>query len=58
METKEQESKTTKPYWTVERLDGIIENLRSKYNPESEDSAEVSALLEFRKVLKLLRVHD
>jgi hypothetical protein len=58
MLNQENESLTLKPYYTVERVTEIISNLKSKYPSEAEDTSDVCALIEFRKILKLLRVHN
>lgn len=62
---QEVENPNAAPYWTVKRIDDLISRLREKYNYKDEngnpvgveDTAEVCALLEFRKILKILRVH-
>jgi hypothetical protein len=52
-ETLNERTKTPRtPYWTVERVDDIVKRLRSKYPDDAEDTDEVSALLEYRRMLR------
>jgi len=58
MDSTETKSDSKIPYCTVESIDKIVRRLRAEYSEDSEDSEEVCALLEFRRILKQLRVHN
>jgi hypothetical protein len=58
-ETLNEKAETPRtPYWTEGRVDEIIKRLKSKYPADAEDTDEVSALLEYRRILRQQQSRD